>query len=617
MIRFLLSISLALGPQFSYGMSCEASSGGAIALTAEELAGATVKWQKEVLEEVKPCEVECLTWPKSMDFSFTESEKFSVIKAAQRLRMSVHRALPTILDEAADLNQSGKKVSLEELLKTTADIITEEHNVTSGSAAEVKKGIATMWEFWSRIKGSLRLDTFELKPLVDSAHNYQKRIEQLRELYEDKEHNLISDKVMVGAGFGNLASRVILDTLKISQDSNKALDAISLLHPLTDNALDSGEDVKAAMAKITARIAGTVRELNKETKFEALVLDLVDDIFSQYPRDQHPIVQQLLMSLHKAQLDSVRIQRNKESTLEDILEITTRKGGLTGLIMAYLSKGRLSAEEAEYFYKAGSLFQMGDDLLDVKEDLADGTRTIWTMGLRSQNDFKVTLQTFLKLQTHLEAEAGQISDSGLSQSLSNDIQAGFKFYMIGAYLNSDLEKYMGQYLKDKIPLSPKNLRSILFSSYRNLTSIQGSDERLMAAALLYGRVFDHHFLANQYSSWEAQQSALRPYRLSHWNPLFLGVKFESKLTELIRKLQSKGTMAVGLSMAVSQLAMLAFPTNLNHPNLHGMLGVVAFTSMIGIAANSGKGITNLRPWAYSWLTSWVVTAGYYLSGLFP
>ena len=571
-------------------------------------------WQPEVIDALKPCEVGCLAWPKSMQFSFSMKDRNFVVNAAYRLRSSIHRAIPTIA-KTAGLSIDSSSRSLEHLLDDAARIIIDEHSTSPAGKKEVDRGISQLQSYWQKIRGNLSFEGFQTAPLISSANSYLKRIAELREQYGEE---LISDEVLIGAGFGNLASRVILDTTSKSRETTRALDAISLLHPLTDNALDRGLDVKAAMQKITDNIKGLPRDRGTETKFESLTLDLLDDIFIEFPRDKHPMVVRLLMELHRAQMDSAKVQRNIKSTPDQILEIITRKGGYTGLIMAYLSQGSLTEGEAKLFYKAGSLFQMGDDLLDVREDLRDGTITAWTVGMRSRADFRRTFQMFLKLQEHLETEVqASVEDPVMMKNLRNDVEAGFKFYLISAYLNPTVSPRIGEYLNDKIPLSPRNLRDVLFTSYQNLISIENVDDRMMAAMTLYGRVFDHHFLGGQYAQWAAKNGPkARPYKISHWNPIFLAVKFESMLANGIKAANKDRMMSLIIGLGITHLAAVNYLLYFAHDSnakLHGTAMFVTGLGIIGSKLESEK----LRPWAWAWLGSFVATVGTVAGHLLP
>ena len=130
---------------------------------------------------------------------------------------------------------------------------------------------------------------------------------------------------MKKAAFDVFAIHMLSEILKTPIPSVKAVYALALLHPITDEALDSGLDVSDAMKKITKKLNGL--PVQAETRYEVVALGLVDDILRAHPEDANPWVIHSLRRLHTAQLKSVVIQ--KSGTVEEVIDNTLDKGALT------------------------------------------------------------------------------------------------------------------------------------------------------------------------------------------------------------------------------------------------------------------------------------------------
>ena len=68
---------------------------------------------------------------------------------------------------------------------------------------------------------------------------------------------------------------------------------------------------------------------------------------------------------------------------DELLRITCAKGGTSVLADAYLVRGSLTAQQAEFAFAWGVLLQLGDDLQDIGEDLERGSLTLFTRAVRA------------------------------------------------------------------------------------------------------------------------------------------------------------------------------------------------------------------------------------------
>lgn len=158
--------------------------------------------------------------------------------------------------------------------------------------------------------------------------------------------------------------------------------AYSLLYPYTDNFLDasavSWAEKNAFHRTVARRLAGFRTPV--ATRLESKVSGLVEMIESEYTRTAYPGVYESLLAIHRAQERSLRQQTGGVGrTQPDILDISIGKGGASVLADAYLVKGWLAQEEAEFAFGYGVFLQFIDDLQDVHEDLRNGHQTLFTL----------------------------------------------------------------------------------------------------------------------------------------------------------------------------------------------------------------------------------------------
>jgi hypothetical protein len=99
-----------------------------------------------------------------------------------------------------------------------------------------------------------------------------------------------------------------------------------------------------------------------------------------FPRENHPEVFLSLRTIHQAQMNSLRQHGYRQDDAR-LLEITVQKGGVSVLADAYLVRGQLTQEEAEFAFGYGVLLQLMGDLQDLRQDLSSGHTTPFTLEL--------------------------------------------------------------------------------------------------------------------------------------------------------------------------------------------------------------------------------------------
>jgi hypothetical protein len=178
----------------------------------------------------------------------------------------------------------------------------------------------------------------------------------------------------------------------------EALNAIALLHPVTDDVIDRGGFEAISIPRITALLHG--EEVQATSKFERLVFDFVKNIYREYPAAEHPLLDWSLRTLHQKQIES-SAQRSGMSS-DEMLDLTFVKGGLSTVAAGYISRGGLGEPEYEFFYKGGAIFQIMDDMADIAEDLRDGVKTVWTAELLEGRSLEEPFRRFLTLERAFE-----------------------------------------------------------------------------------------------------------------------------------------------------------------------------------------------------------------------
>jgi hypothetical protein len=158
--------------------------------------------------------------------------------------------------------------------------------------------------------------------------------------------------------------------------------AYSLLYPYSDNFLDdpSITDVEKRefSGKFRHRLSGS--GIPSPSGLESRISALVEMIETEFPRSVYPDVYESLLAIHSGQEKSLRLHAFLERWVQsDLLDISVEKGGTSVLADAYLAKGVVSADEAEFSFGYGVFLQLIDDLQDVEEDLRNGHQTLFTL----------------------------------------------------------------------------------------------------------------------------------------------------------------------------------------------------------------------------------------------
>jgi hypothetical protein len=158
--------------------------------------------------------------------------------------------------------------------------------------------------------------------------------------------------------------------------------AYSLLYPYSDNFLDdpsiSHTEKREFSRRFRHRLSGSGDP--SPSRRESRISALVGMIETEFPRSVYPDVYESLLAIHSGQEKSLRQHAFLERPVQsDLLDISIEKGGTSVLADAYLAKGVLSVDEAEFSFGYGVFLQLIDDLQDVEEDVRNGHQTLFTL----------------------------------------------------------------------------------------------------------------------------------------------------------------------------------------------------------------------------------------------
>jgi hypothetical protein len=158
----------------------------------------------------------------------------------------------------------------------------------------------------------------------------------------------------------------------------------SMLYPFTDNFIDNRNTTPAEKVEYNQIIRNKL-EGNKvfpSTTHHKKTCALLEDIETVFPRKTHPMTSRLLLMMLDAQESSLQQQDSTSKlTMEDRLDISIYKGGISVLIDRYFVSKELTEADILFYIGLGFFLQLADDLQDIKEDSENGYQTLFTFNL--------------------------------------------------------------------------------------------------------------------------------------------------------------------------------------------------------------------------------------------
>ncbi len=277
--------------------------------------------------------------------------------------------------------------------------------------------------------------------------------------------------------------------LRLPVQSTPSVFAYSMLYPYTDNFLDrvdiNAEAKRSVSLRFRQRLAfGPVEPRNT---YEKQLYALVQLIESEYPRTDYPQIYRSLLAIHDAQQKSLQQQEGDGSPYDrDILGISFEKGGASVLADAFLVKGNLSREEALFFFGFGIVLQLIDDLQDVKVDLRNQHRTVFSQSARQWPLDKIANRLCDLMSIVLDSDCFSRADS--PEDLRTMIRHNCQLLMVQATIENR-EFFSPEHLRNIEPYSPyrfrywKKIGKKIQKEYRSFKEKSGksSDEALAMA----------------------------------------------------------------------------------------------------------------------------------------
>ncbi len=172
-----------------------------------------------------------------------------------------------------------------------------------------------------------------------------------------------------------------------------AIFAYSMLYPYSDNVVDDPAVDASTRLRFSRRFGQRLRGeiIDPETDIERGVCGLIALIEEQFPRGAFPRVFDSLLAIHHAQERSIRLLHGGADL--EVVELSFEKGGTSVVADAYLAAGSPCHDMVAFAFHWGVLLQLGDDLQDLRDDRANGRRTVFSVASMHEPLDAVTSRT--------------------------------------------------------------------------------------------------------------------------------------------------------------------------------------------------------------------------------
>ncbi|NCN95154.1 MAG: class 1 isoprenoid biosynthesis enzyme, partial [Bdellovibrionales bacterium] len=232
-----------------------------------------------------------------------------------------------------------------------------------------------------------------------------------RDLAADKEQygEAFFDKETVAQGAINSFAIKLFAFLNGNKSPHDRLsaNAISLLHPIVDAAMDKGLMGKKTFEKLDRFLSDGERP-HIEGHYEKLLFGYLYRFESVFPRNSVPGFWLAIKRLFDSQVESLK-QISGEYSSEFYYRLALDKGGLSTVLAAYTALGPLTERQFAFFYRSGGIFQVIDDLLDIRKDLGEGVTTTWTNAIRNRESFGPPMRHLFALEKDFESRLNELS----------------------------------------------------------------------------------------------------------------------------------------------------------------------------------------------------------------
>lgn len=175
------------------------------------------------------------------------------------------------------------------------------------------------------------------------------------------------------------------ELIGLEPEFSMAAFAYSMLYPVTDNYIDSLSYSNKEKSEYNRFIADVLKGkiVDPKTVRQQQTQKLLKIIKLDFNRDRYLEINALLLMMLDAQQKGIAIQNNKDSSLEEILDISFYKGGVSVLIDRFLVKKEVTRDEYLFYIAIGFFLQLTDDLQDIQSDMQQGSRTLFTFEMKN------------------------------------------------------------------------------------------------------------------------------------------------------------------------------------------------------------------------------------------
>lgn len=165
----------------------------------------------------------------------------------------------------------------------------------------------------------------------------------------------------------------------------------SMLYPFTDNYIDAIARTSKEKQAYNKMIRDTLegKKVQPADHCQNKTYLLLKAIEVDYPRDKDTGIYTILLMMLDAQEESMSQQSQKQLlSIEERLDISLFKGGVSVLVDRYLINKELTEEDLSFYLAFGFFLQLADDLQDIGDDSYKGYQTIFTYDLNKASEEK-------------------------------------------------------------------------------------------------------------------------------------------------------------------------------------------------------------------------------------
>lgn len=254
----------------------------------------------------------------------------------------------------------------------------------------------------------------------------------------------------IGQGIRNYIVYAMFKVVhQINSGFSQAGFGYSMLYPFTDNYIDSNQRTPEEKLEYNQLIRNKIlgNPTSPRNLHHRKTCDLLQAIASEYPRDKDDRIYTLLLMMLEAQEASLH-QQNRTTPLdmEQRLDISLLKGGVSVLIDRFLVNKELTQADLVFYLGFGFFLQLADDLQDIEEDSSKGHQTLFTLDTSPEQEEKLVNKLLNFLHRIMEDYCAEndifkdfISDSSRQLILSSLI--GSKEFFTAKY-RADTERYL-------------------------------------------------------------------------------------------------------------------------------------------------------------------------------